>query len=109
MNLEYTKQQLNAVFQASIKIPYHLRSITNDQAKINVTINNDINTIKDVLQELFKKYPRLSTSILDEEGNIAKVISLYVNDKNVKKLDNLNTELAPGNNEISFRPAIAGG
>lgn len=109
MALEYTKQQLNSAVKATIKIPYHLRSITENKSLIDISLNEDITTVKKVLQELFDKYPALAKSIIDEEGNIAKVISLYINDKNIKKLNNLNTELEPGENEICFRPGIAGG
>lgn len=109
MSLEYTKQQLNSAIQATIKIPYHLRSITENQSLINISLNEDLKTVKSVLKELFNKYPALANSILDEEGNIARVISLYINDENIKKLNNLNTKLEPGQNEITFRAGIAGG
>ena len=109
MSLEYTKQQLNNAFRATIKIPYHLRSITENKSLVDISLNNDIKTVKNALQELFNKYPALAGSILDENGNIARVISLYINDKNINKLNNLNTELEPGQNEICFRASLAGG
>ena len=109
MAVEYTRQQVNKLYYATINIPYHLRNIVGGKKQVNLPVDRKEATVKSILDVLFAVYPPLKQSIVDENGNISSFLGLYLNDINVKKLDNLNTRLEKTENEISFRPAIAGG
>jgi len=45
---------------------------------------------------------------LDEKGHIRRFVNIYVNEEDVRFLDNQNTALKEGD-EVSIIPAIAGG
>jgi MoaD family protein len=64
-------------------------------------------TVRDVLDSLGAKYPGI-TGRLFENGQVRRFINLYVNDEDVRYLDNLQTALKDGD-ELSIIPAVAGG
>lgn len=109
MALQYTKQRIAQCYQATINIPFHLRSIVDDQKVISLFFYQFQPNLKEVLGALCKQYPSLHSAILDENGDVQKPLSLYLDDKNVKTLNNLETLLGDSGNTIRIRPALAGG
>ncbi|MEW5819056.1 MAG: molybdopterin synthase sulfur carrier subunit [Cyanobacteriota bacterium] len=109
MAIAYTRQQVSKYIKATINIPYHLRNITNNQKQVVVLIDKLQPDIKEILNSFFEKYPGIKTSIIDEAGNINKFLSVYLNDKNINRLNSLETKLNEDNIVLSFRPSLAGG
>ena len=67
------------------------------------------NTVKDIIKNLSEKYGEsFKNKILDKNGNPKPVINIYINDENIKFLDELSTELND-KDEILFLPAVSGG
>jgi molybdopterin synthase sulfur carrier subunit len=65
-------------------------------------------TISEILASLEKSYPGLAERICDEQGNIRRFVNVFLNDEDIRFLEDKNTEVKDGD-EISIVPAIAGG
>jgi len=66
-------------------------------------------TIKEVMSTLIMKYgEQFRNRIYDEKGNLRRFINIYVNGKDIRFLNHLNTELND-EDKISIIPAVGGG
>ena len=87
-----------------VHIPTALRPQVGDQESLEVTGP----TVGDVLGSLQNQYPEFGKRLYKSDGELNRFINVYVNDEDIRFLDNLNTPLNPGD-EVSIVPAIAGG
>lgn len=88
----------------SVRIPTPLRTLTKGADEVKVNGNN----IKDIIEDLEANYKGIKERICDEKGQIRRFINFYLNDEDIRFMDNLNTPVKDGDN-ISIVPAIAGG
>src|SRR4030042_4560298 len=65
-------------------------------------------TVGEVLRWLTETYPGLKEWLRDEQGQVRRFINIYVNDEDIRFIQNLETPLKEGD-QISIIPAIAGG
>ena len=86
-----------------IHIPTPMRPHTDNQAVVEASGG----TIKALLDNLGQKYPAISGRLL-ENGQVRRFINLYLNDEDIRYLDNLDTAVKDGD-EVSISPAVAGG
>jgi len=86
-----------------VQIPTPMRQHTQDKA----TIDASGATVQAVLDDLGAKYPAL-TQRLFTDGKLKQFVNLYVNNEDVRYLDNLATPLRDGD-ELAIIPAVAGG
>jgi len=87
-----------------VRIPTPLRKLTNNEELIEVNAA----TIGDVIVELQTRYPGIKDRLLDENGSIRRFVNVYVNEEDIRFLQNQQTAIKDGD-EISIIPAIAGG
>jgi molybdopterin synthase sulfur carrier subunit len=87
-----------------VRIPAPLRKLTKDQEVVAV----EGATIADVLANLNAAFPGLSERICDEQGNVRRFVNVFVNDEDIRFLEEKATPVKPGD-EVSIVPAIAGG
>ena len=64
-------------------------------------------TVGEILAQLGKEYPALRERLFDGE-ELRRFVNVYVNDEDIRYLDDLATPVAPGD-EVSIIPAVAGG
>jgi sulfur-carrier protein len=64
-------------------------------------------TVGEVLENLGRSYPDLRDRIL-EGGEVRRFVNVYVNNEDIRYLDDLATPVAE-RDEVSIIPAIAGG
>ena len=88
----------------SIRLPTVLRSHVGGQASVEIQGA----TIGDILSTLVAEHPGLSGQVIAEDGTLNKFVNIYVNDDDVRYLQQLATPVADGD-EISILPAVAGG
>src|SRR5258708_31460157 len=90
----------------SVRVRIHtpLSKLTQNQEIVEV----DGLTIQDVIENLEKAYPGLKERICVEEDNIRRFVNVFVNDEDIRFLQDAATQLKPGD-EVSIVPAIAGG
>jgi molybdopterin synthase sulfur carrier subunit len=86
-----------------IHIPTPMRPHTDNQAVVEAAGG----TVKALLDNLGQKYPAISGRLF-ENGQVRRFINLYLNDEDVRYLDNLDTAVKDGD-ELSIIPAVAGG
>jgi molybdopterin synthase sulfur carrier subunit len=66
-------------------------------------------TIDEATKQLSSKYgEQFSERIFDEKGNLRRFINIYVNGKDMRFLNLLNTKLNDGDN-VAIIPAVGGG
>ncbi len=90
-----------------ILIPTALRAKVGDQEIVTLPGK----TVREVLGTLTAQYPDLGKQLFKSGvsgGEVNRFINLYVNDEDVRFLENLDTPLKSGD-ELSIVPAIAGG
>jgi molybdopterin synthase sulfur carrier subunit len=89
---------------AKVRIPTPLRKLTNNEELITVAAP----TIGDAISELQNRYPGIKERLLDETGAVRRFVNVYVNEEDIRFLQNQQTPLKDGD-EVSIIPAIAGG
>lgn len=87
-----------------VRIPTPLRNLTGGKDEVQVNGR----TVGEVLNELERNYKGLRERIFDESGNLRRFVNIYVNDEDIRFLNNLDTGIKDGD-RISIIPAIAGG
>ena len=88
----------------NIRIPTPLRKLTGEQEVVQA----DGATVGDILRSLDSTFPGLKERICDDQGNIRRFVNVYLNDEDIRFLDEQATAVREGD-EISIVPAIAGG
>ena len=88
----------------NIRIPTPLRKLTGEREVVEASGS----TIAEILQSLDSSYPGLKGRICDEQGNVRRFVNVYLNDEDIRFLDDKATSVNEGD-EISIVPAIAGG
>ena len=86
-----------------IQIPTPMRQHTEGLATVEVTGA----TVKGALDALGTKYPAITTRLF-ENGQVRRFVNVYLNDEDVRYLENLATPVKDGD-ELSIIPAVAGG
>ncbi|MBI07796.1 MAG: hypothetical protein CMM54_12525 [Rhodospirillaceae bacterium] len=60
------------------------------------------------MADLETRYPGIKERLLDDDGEVRRFVNVYVNEEDIRFLDNQATALKDGD-ELSIIPAIAGG
>ncbi|MDB6122501.1 MAG: MoaD family protein [Pedosphaera sp.] len=87
-----------------IRIPTPLRKLTNNEEIVEV----EAITIGAAIVELQSRYPGIKERLIDESGEVRRFVNVYVNEEDIRFLQNQQTPLKDGD-EVSIIPAIAGG
>jgi molybdopterin synthase sulfur carrier subunit len=87
-----------------VRIPTPLRKLTNNEELVEVNAA----TIGAAIIELQAKFPGIKERLIDETGEVRRFVNVYVNEEDIRFLQNQQTPLKDGD-EISIIPAIAGG
>ena len=88
----------------NIRIPTPLRRLTNEQEVVQA----EGSTVQALLDNLDANFPGLKERICDESGKIRRFVNVYLNDEDIRFLQENETSVKEGD-EISIVPAIAGG
>ena len=87
-----------------VRIPTPLRKLTNDEELVEVSAA----TVGAAIVELQTRYPGIKERLMDDNGEVRRFVNVYVNEEDIRFLQNQETPLKDGD-EISIIPAIAGG
>lgn len=86
-----------------IEIPSPLREHTG--GKTDVAVAGD--TVKAALDDLLRQYPAITSKLFDS-GKLRPYINVFVNDEDIRYLDDMQTPVADGS-VVAIIPAVAGG
>lgn len=87
-----------------VRIPTPLRKLTHDEEVVQVNAS----TVGGAIAELQTRYPGIKERLTDDDGSVRRFVNVYVNEEDIRFLQNQETSLKDGD-EISIIPAIAGG
>jgi sulfur-carrier protein len=87
-----------------VRIPTPLRKLTNNEEMVEVNARN----VGEAITELQLRFPGIQERLVDEKGEVRRFVNVYVNEEDIRFLENQRTLLKDGD-EISIIPAIAGG
>ncbi|MBK9741219.1 MAG: MoaD/ThiS family protein [Actinobacteria bacterium] len=88
----------------AVKVPTILRTYTGGVADVTVSGT----TLSEALADLDAQFPGIGARVLDDSGRLRRFVNVYVNDDDVRFLDDLQTP-TPDGSSISIIPAVAGG
>jgi molybdopterin converting factor small subunit len=88
---------------STVRIPPVLRENVGGQR----TVSASGTTVSEVLGDLFAAHPSLRDR-LTEDGTLSRFVNVYVNDRDVRYRDGLDTPVGPDDTVILL-PAMAGG
>jgi molybdopterin synthase sulfur carrier subunit len=88
----------------NVRIPTPLRKLTHDEEIVQVSAT----TVGAAIAELQGRYPGIQERLTDDAGAVRRFVNVYVNEEDIRFLQNQETALKDGD-EISIIPAIAGG
>jgi molybdopterin synthase sulfur carrier subunit len=88
----------------TVRIPTPLRKLTGELEVVEAGGS----TIAEVFHSLEQAFPGLNERICDESGNVRRFVNVFVNDEDIRFLEDTATAVKP-TDEISIVPAIAGG
>ena len=89
---------------AKVRIPTPLRKLTNNEEVVEI----DPGTVGAAIAQLQSRYPGIRERLLDETGAVRRFVNVYVNEEDIRFLQNQQTPVKDGD-EVSIIPAIAGG
>ena len=87
-----------------VRIPTPLRKLTNNEEVVEVKPGS----VREAILELQSRFPGIKERLIDETGEVRRFVNVYVNEEDIRFLQNQATALKDGD-EISIIPAIAGG
>jgi sulfur-carrier protein len=87
-----------------VRIPTPLQALTNHLSEVGA----EGATVRAVMNHLDEKYPGLKGRIYDDNGKLRRFVNIYVNDEDIRFLENEDTPV-PDGAELSIIPSIAGG
>jgi molybdopterin converting factor small subunit len=88
---------------ATIRIPTPLRPHAGGFDRVEAAGS----TVGELLADLATRYPSLRERLFDGD-EVRRFVNVYVNNEDIRYLDELATPVAP-NDEVSIIPAVAGG
>ena len=86
-----------------VQIPAPMRQ----HAEGKTTVEATGTTVQAVLDDLGRQHPAIVQRIFDN-GQVRRFVNVYLNDEDIRYLENLNTAVKDGD-ELSIIPAVAGG
>ncbi len=88
-----------------IFIPTPLRAYTGKQDTVEVTGS----TVGDALHALTTRYPDLRKHLFTDEGKLRSFVNLYLNDEDIRYLEQKDQTPVTDGDSLSIIPSIAGG
>ncbi len=88
----------------TVRIPTPMRAVT----KGNADVQAKGDTVDALIGDLERQFPGLRDRLVDETGELRRFVNIYVNQEDIRFMDNRATVLKDGD-EVAIVPAIAGG
>jgi molybdopterin synthase sulfur carrier subunit len=87
-----------------VRVPTPLRRFTGGIDEVAAAGES----VRAVIEDLEKRHPGMRERLLDDKGELRRFVNVFVADEDIRFLDGINTEVAPGAT-VSIVPAVAGG
>jgi molybdopterin converting factor small subunit len=90
--------------RVTVQLPAPLRPFAEGAAELTVAAG----TVRAALAELGEGRPNLASRLLTPEGELRPYVNVFVGERNIRRLQGLDTPLADGD-VVAIIPAVAGG
>lgn len=87
-----------------VRLPTVLRAHADGQSAVSA----EGSTVGEVFAVLIERYPGIKGNLLGDDGDLHRFVNVYVNDDDIRYLEQLDTKVADGD-VLSILPAVAGG
>ena len=87
-----------------VQIPTPLRMYAGNQSTVEVSGG----TVSEALDDLVRRHESIRKHLLDEAGAVRSFVNVYVNDEDVRHLEQSGTAVKEGD-VITIVPSVAGG
>jgi molybdopterin synthase sulfur carrier subunit len=87
-----------------VRVPTVLRKYTNGERAVEARGSN----VLEVLDDVDKRFPGFKSQVVADDGQLHRFINLYLNDEDVRYLQQLDTKVGP-DDIVAILPAVAGG
>ena len=87
-----------------VRLPTLLRGAADGRSRVT----GEGDTVGDVLRSLGEAFPGLAGQVLTSDGDLHRFVNVYLNDDDVRYLEQLDTKVSVGD-VLSILPAVAGG
>lgn len=87
-----------------VAIPPTLRRFCGDHERVEVAPG----TVAEAIDQLHQRFNGIRDRLLDQSGNVRGSVLIFVNQEDIRFLQNQETSIRPGD-EVSIIPAFAGG
>jgi molybdopterin converting factor small subunit len=91
-----------------VPVEVRLPTLLRPHADGAATFTTDGATVGEVFAQLTARYPGLADQLVDPDGGLHKFVNVYLNDDDIRYLEQLDTKVDSGD-VISILPAVAGG
>jgi molybdopterin synthase sulfur carrier subunit len=91
-----------------VPVEIRLPTVLRPQAGGRSTVEIEGSTIGEVLNKLVEENPGMKGQVLTDDGKLHRFVNVYLNDDDVRYLNQLDTKVSSGD-RISILPAVAGG
>ncbi len=88
----------------TVRLPTVLRPHANGEAKVDAAGS----TVREVVEDLVASFPGIKPNLLSDDGSLHRFVNVYVNDEDVRYLEQMDTPVGDGD-EVTILPAVAGG
>jgi molybdopterin converting factor small subunit len=95
---------MSSVSAITIYVPGPLRPYCAGAAHLSISAQ----TVRAALEDLERSQSDLYRNVCDETGTLRRHLNVYVNSDNIRDLNGVDTQLAPGD-VVTFLPAVSGG
>ena len=72
------------------------------------SVQTEGSTVGEILEKLNADYPGFREQITMEDGSLHRFVNVYINDEDIRFMQQLETPVGPGD-VVSILPALAGG
>jgi sulfur-carrier protein len=87
-----------------VRVPTPLRRFTGGTDEVPAAGES----VRAVIEDLEKRHPGMRERLLDDKGELRRFVNIYVNQEDIRFMQNRETILKDGD-EVAIVPAIAGG
>ncbi len=87
-----------------VQIPAPLRPHTNGED----TVAAAGATVAEAMADLSRQFPAITDRVFEADGKLRRFVNLYLNDEDIRYLDQMQTKVNPGDT-LTIIPAVAGG
>ena len=94
--------------EGSVPVDVRLPTVLRPHAGGKSTVTAEGATIGEVLADLERQYPGIAGQVLTADGTLHRFVNVYVQDDDVRYLEQLDTKVSDGDT-VSILPAVAGG